>query len=142
MKDRTKTQAKKKTTVAPTEEVSPPKLDAKTQEFLAEYRERLLKMRAEDEKETVNLGQQEGSVRISDYDGVELFQQEKSRIRGLLNSKFAHLKQVNIRIEEIKRGTFTGRCRRCGGQIEKEVLSDPSRTLCIKCQLEENGKRK
>ncbi len=141
MKDRTKTQTKKKTTAAPTEEVNPPKLDAATQEFLAEYRERLLKMRAEDEGEIVKLGQQEGSVRLSDYDGVESFQQEKSRFRGLLNLKFAHLKQVNIRIEEVKRGTFIGRCR-CGGQIEKEVLSDPSRALCIRCQLEENGKRK
>ena len=117
--------------------------DQKTAVWVKEvYRKHLLKLRTKTEKEIIELGQQEAAVSRSDYDEGYQFQQEKARIKSLANLKFAYLKRVNRRIDEIDRGVFTGKCR-CGKNIQKSVLKrDPDRTLCIRCQKEENGKKK
>lgn len=113
--------------------------DSKT---VADYREQLLKMRKETEEEILKLGQQLAAVNRDDYDKNYQFVQEKARVKSLGDMKFAYLKRINRRIDEIDQGTFTGKCR-CGKPIEKRVLkTDPDRTLCINCQKEENGKRK
>ncbi len=106
------------------------------------YLKHLLKLRTKTEKEVTELGHQEALVDRDDYDETEQFLQEKAKIGGQISMKFAYLKRVNRRIDEINKGVFTGKCR-CGKNIQRSVLKkDPDRTLCIKCQKEENGKRK
>ena len=106
------------------------------------YLEHLLKMRTQTEGEITDLGHQEALINRGDYDEADQFIQEKAKIGSQISMKFASLKKINRRIDEINKDVFTGKCS-CGKDIEKEVLEkDPDRTLCIACQKEENGKRK
>ena len=117
--------------------------DDKTAVWVREvYLKHLLKLRTKTEGEITELGHQEALVDRNDYDETGQFMQEKAKIGGQISLKFAYLKRVNRRIDEINKGTFTAKCR-CGKNIQRNVLKkDPDRTLCIKCQKEENGKRK
>ncbi len=137
-KARTGTKQAKKTAVSALPETV--QLSVLVEGVLQEYLVNLQKMRTDKEADIVQLSQQEGSVSRSDYD-PEQFQQEKARISSLRNVSFQCLRQINIRIEEVKRGKFTDKCCSCGKTIEKEVLlNDPRRSLCISCQKQENGK--
>ena len=117
--------------------------DQKTAVWVKEvYGKHLLRMRTKTEEEIIEFGQQEAAVSRDDYDETGQFMQEKARIRSLASMKFASLKRINRRIDEINKGVFTGKCR-CGKNIPRNILKkDPDRTFCIKCQKEENGKRK
>ena len=104
------------------------------------YRKYLIGLRTKTEEDIIQLGQQEAAVSMSDYDTVGEFHQERGRIKSLTNMKFAYLKRINRRVNEIDQGAFTGKCQ-CGENIEKKILREyPDRALCTKCQIEKNGK--
>lgn len=65
------------------------------------------------------------------------------RAQSILNAKFASLKVINFRKEAFEKGTLSGLCRRCKTPIpESELEDNPLRDLCVKCQIEENGRRR
>lgn len=67
----------------------------------------------------------------------------ESVIEANYNAKFALLRKLNLRMEEIEKGRFSGICPQCKRKIELEDFKQsPLRNLCIACQIKENGNGK
>lgn len=104
----------------------------------------LLEKRTKIEEEIKKTGEQFSSIQKKDSEPKSgQFIADVERNRSLYNARFAELKKVNIRIDELKKGTFTGICPNCGNDIGEDILEEnPLMSLCIKCQKEVNIKRR
>jgi len=113
-------------------------------------KESLLIKRAEKEKsiqdlsaELTQLGvqKQEFDKRGSQY--VE----ECDKVQIMINTAFSQLKKINLVLDALEKGTFTGICESCKecipeeellGNQEKDIPANPTRKLCISCQQKKN----
>lgn len=107
-------------------------------EELEKYEAILLKRRAELEKELKDIplvtemgADTEGEIREEEADEAE----EMTTNYALRQSLREELGEVGKALENIKNGAY-GKCEKCGGEIEKEVLgAAPASRLCENCKI-------
>lgn len=105
-------------------------------------RDILIERRKEAEKEVVILGEKANSIQQQDFEPKSgQFENELVKAESLRDNKFSEIRKINLQIAAIDRGDFTGVCLSCGNEIN-DIEKHPLRTLCVGCQVVENGKGK
>jgi len=115
-----------------------------SKECLQLLKESLLVKRAEKEKYIQDLSAQliQLGVQKHEFDKEgSTYSEECNRVQSLINGTFSELKKINIVLDSLEKGTFTGICNDCKKCIpEEELLGSPTRKLCVSCQQKMNNK--
>jgi len=116
-----------------------------TPKGLSRCKDILLEERKVIEEEVLKFGEEISIVQRGDHGKDEdgQYRQNLQNKVALKNQAFAKLRKVNVRIEEIDKGIFTGVCPGCGEKrSNKDICEHPLRELCINCQRIKNNDRR
>ena len=110
-------------------------LAGKLKEWKGE-KEQKIKVLAEEKQELMTRAMEEGAE-----DKLTLFA-EAEKAQGEINNNRVALNRIEMRIINIQSGKFQPNCHGCAKNIEKELIENPLREFCPRCQIEQNNNKK